>query len=126
ALLVLLDPSLPVANPRADVERRLDLEVVVLREGEDEAREPRVLLFRDHAGLRILVEAVVVRFVEATELVHTASLVREGGLLQRPDLWGLAAAAFALDAAQSAQNSGSEFVVRVHVEHADGLLVLAA
>jgi hypothetical protein len=63
-----------VIHARAHVEHARERQVVPAREREHVLGQVRVLLGPVDARLRVLVEAVVVSFVEAAILVHVSSL----------------------------------------------------
>src|SRR5450755_2765309 len=69
-LVVLLEPVFPQADASADIEDALEIQAIPAREANHERGEVRVFFRANNAGLRGFVEAVVVRFVEATKPIH--------------------------------------------------------
>jgi len=74
---MLLEPFAPKANAGAYIEHALHFDVVVASKGKDELAQCRMVFGLDDPRLRILVEPLVVRFVEASESIHGAQSIQK-------------------------------------------------
>jgi hypothetical protein len=75
--VVLLEPFAPMTNAGAYIEQTLDFDVVVAGKGKYELAQCCMVIGLDDPSLRILVEPLVVRFVEASESIHGAQSIQK-------------------------------------------------